>query len=78
MRITTLSSGWITTQALISFTSAACAAPEGNGKAEREAAGDGGAADEEAATAERGLDRHDASSPQALAAAAWIASRTCW
>ncbi len=27
MRITTLSSGWITTQALISLTSAACAAP---------------------------------------------------
>ena len=55
MRITTLSSGWITTQALSSFTSAACAVGvEGNGEAEREAAGDGGAADQEAAAAERG------------------------
>ena len=32
MRITTLSSGWITTQALISFTSAACAASKGTEK----------------------------------------------
>src|SRR3954463_2298330 len=32
MRITTLSSGWITTQALISLTSAACAAPKGKEK----------------------------------------------
>ena len=68
MRITTLSSGWITTQAL-SLLAPRRRAPrvEGNGEAEREAAGDGSAADQEAATAERGLDRHDASSPQALA-----------
>ncbi len=35
---------------------------EGNGKAERETAGHGRTADQEAAAAERGLDRHDASS----------------
>jgi hypothetical protein len=48
---------------------------ERNRKTEREAAGNGGAAHEETPSvegraAERGLDRHDASSPQALAAAA--------
>ena len=36
---------------------------EGQMEAEREATGNGGAADQEAATAERSLDRHDASSP---------------
>ena len=48
----------------------------GEGEAKREAAGDGRAADQEAAASEGSLDRHDAFLPQALAAA-WIASRTC-
>ena len=56
---------------------------EGNAEAQGEAAGNGGGAGDKAPaterrTTKRGLmDRHDASSPQALAAA-WMASRTCW
>ena len=78
MRITTLSSGWITTQALISFTSAACAASKGTEKPSEKPPATAAPLTRKPRRRERGLDRHDASSPQALAAAAWIASRTCW
>ena len=82
MRITTVSSGRITTQALTSGEPSAArttvGSAEGNVEAEREAGADSGGADDEGAAVQLGRDvLVHAGLPQAFAAA-WIASRTCW
>ena len=83
MRITTVSSGRITTQALTSGEPSAArttvGAAEGNIEAERKAGADGGGADHEGAAIESVAMTclFMAVLPQAFAAA-WIASRTCW
>ena len=82
MRITTVSSGLITTQALISGV-APCGergfgSSERNVETEREAAaGCRGGADHEGAPVDLWHVSSWLSPPQALAAA-WMAARTCW
>ena len=80
MRMTTVSSGLITTQALTSGEPcrrrARHPAAERKVEADRKAAADGGAADDEGAAIDLRNVVHGCL-PYALAAA-WIASRTCW
>ena len=80
MRMTTVSSGRITTQALTSgvpsWARAGVRAAERNVEAERKPAAGGGGADDEGAAIDFGHVVHGCL-PHAFAAA-WIASRTCW
>ena len=80
MRMTTVSSGRITTQALISgepsWREDRLRAAERNVEAERKPAAGGGGADDEGAAIDFGHVVHGCL-PHALAAA-WIAARTCW
>ena len=80
MRMTTVSSGRITTQALTSGEPSAARTtsgpPNGSIEAEREPAAGGGGADDERAAIDL---RNDGScAPPHAFAAAWIAARTCW
>ena len=78
MRMTTVSSGRITTQALTSGEPSAArttSRPERDLEAEREPAADGGGADDEGAAIHFGHEVHGCL-PHALAAA-WMAARTC-
>ena len=79
MRITTVSSGRITTQTPISGEPSAArttCGPTRQFEAERQAAADRGGADEEGAAIHFRNEIHGAL-PYAFAAA-WIAARTCW
>ena len=80
MRMTTVSSGWITTQTPISGEPSARAddlGAERQIEAERKAAADRGGADDEGAAIHFRNVIHGCLLPHAFAAA-WIAARTCW
>ena len=80
MRITTVSSGLITTQTPTSGEPSAARThlrAERNVEAERQPAADGGGADDEGAAIDFRNDNSWCVLPYAFAAA-WIAARTCW
>ena len=79
IRMTTVSSGFTTTQALTSgsVSAAAAASLKGIWNPTGQAADGGGRPDQEGTAIEFRLVIHVASLPQALAVMEWIAARTC-
>ena len=79
MRMTTVSSGLTTTQALTSGRAVGrLGGAERHGESEREPAGGGGAADQERAAVDFRHVIHGILPAQAFATAAWMPARTCW